>query len=243
MIEERATTPTPAGPRNGEDTDMQGYEGNHTGGESAAQQTRTNGTTLPSASQTGGGGGQASQSRFSRPSTSVYLDRELFSVYTEEGRGPDYEESSDDGGNDLFIGPPSPRTAAEIHARGPLHGSFEADAEIQRRRNKHLERYQKFVTATQKSRLRYLDSVTRNKIWDREQATSEAELRTLEGRKAELENRLLAMRSARENYNTEFEVLIQRGRDEEVVHREFDDFLELRSDESPDFERLRKWDV
>lgn len=94
MIEERATTPTPAGPRNGEDTDMQGYEGNHTGGESAAQQTRTNGTTLPSASQTGGGGGQASQSRFSRPSTSVYLDRELFSVYTEEGRGPDYEESS-----------------------------------------------------------------------------------------------------------------------------------------------------
>lgn len=85
--------------------------------------------------------------------------------------------------------------------------------------------------------------MTRNKIWDREQATSEAELRTLEGRKAELENRLLAMRSARENYNTEFEVLIQRGRDEEVVHREFDDFLELRSDELPDFERLRKWDV
>lgn len=96
---------------------------------------------------------------------------------------------------------------------------------------------------TKKSRLRYLDSVTRNKIWDREQAAVEKGLTELEERKTELERRLLAMKSARENYNTEFEVLVKRGEDEEVVHREFDDFMDLRSDELPSFERLRKWDV
>lgn len=93
MNGEREGTPTPAAPRCGQDTVMGGNQGNDENCMGRGE------ATPPSRSQAGERAAyatcaQITRARLKRPASCPYLGSEMFRIYTEEGRGPDYKESS-----------------------------------------------------------------------------------------------------------------------------------------------------